>query len=262
MQDLCRRHSIGFVGECIDVARLAEQERIGIEEAARNARYAFLERAAKQTGSREIALAHTADDQAETVLHHLLRGSGIAGLRAMPYRRKFREELSLIRPLLDVRRCDVESYLSEIGQDFLTDDSNDDRRFTRNRIRHDLLPLLEESYNPRVRDSLLRLAGQARDVGEAMEFVARGLLEAAIQDQTVDTVRIDCNVLAQQPPHLVRECFRLIWIEMNWPRQKMGFAEWDQLAKLVLVPGAATLPKGIDARRRGPLLVLRGGGGA
>ena len=117
VQDLCRRHSIGFVGERIDVARLAEQERIGLEEAARNARYAFLERAAKQTGSREIALAHTADDQAETVLHHLLRGSGIAGLRAMPHRREFREELSLIRPLLNTQRSDVEAYLSEIGQD-------------------------------------------------------------------------------------------------------------------------------------------------
>jgi tRNA(Ile)-lysidine synthase len=125
-----------------------------LQEAARAARYAFLAEAADETGAERIALAHTADDVAETVLMNLLRGSGPAGLRGIPPVRSDR----VIRPLLAVRREQVEAFARAHRLRFRPDPSNDDPRFLRNRIRHRLLPFLEKEFNPRVVEGLARAA--------------------------------------------------------------------------------------------------------
>lgn len=125
-----------------------------LQEAARVARYAFLAEAADETGADRIALAHTADDVAETVLMNLLRGSGLAGLRGIPPVRGER----VIRPLLAVRKEQVEAFARAHRLRFRPDPSNDDPRFLRNRIRHRLLPFLEKEFNPRVVEGLARAA--------------------------------------------------------------------------------------------------------
>ena len=110
VEDWCRERSIPFLLEHGDVRAYASERGLGIEEAARELRYAFLERAADQLGCELIATAHNADDNAETMLLHLLRGSGLDGLRGIPRRRG-----RLVRPLLDMSRAEIERYLEENG---------------------------------------------------------------------------------------------------------------------------------------------------
>lgn len=163
--------------ERADVLALAAQPGVALEEAARQARYGFLARVARGVGARTIAVAHNADDQSETVLMHWLRGAGLAGLRGMlpvtpldtlrlvllpPEERPDTCGLRLVRPLLDIPRAEIEAYCQEHGLQPRFDRSNLDTTFYRNRLRHELLPLLE-TYNPQVRDILRRSAAVIAD---------------------------------------------------------------------------------------------------
>ncbi len=268
VNDLCKR---------LDIPCVIEQANIGdsdetIEEAARNLRYEFLKRTARSQQCGLVAVAHTADDQTETVLHHILRGTGLSGLQGMPTRRMLAEFddgfcCELIRPLLQVRRADVETYLCKLGQDYRVDASNIEECFTRNRIRHMLLPLLRERFNPQVETALLRLAQQATEVQNTLENLAEKLLNNAVREESPDVCRLVCLPLHESSPALIRAAFVRLWQRVGWPRQKMGFHEWDRLAHLVrnndvvrndgAGANAITLPGSIDARRRGNLLVLR-----
>jgi len=127
------------------------------EDAARRARQIFFERVAKKTGSSTLVLAHTADDQAETFLLRLLRGAGPAGLGGMWADRRI-GQLRVVRPLLEVTRSEIIKYLKSHHLTWREDASNADRRYLRNRIRHELLPLLERDYNPGIRKVLRRTA--------------------------------------------------------------------------------------------------------
>ena len=131
-----------------------------MEEAAREARYAFLFAAAEAQGAEIVLVAHTADDQAETVLMHLLRGAGLDGLRGMAAyasTHPWHQSIPLVRPMLKVWREEVESYCQANGLTPRDDSSNQDITFYRNRLRHELLPSLQ-SYNPEIKDALLRLS--------------------------------------------------------------------------------------------------------
>ena len=130
-----------------DVPALVAARGGGIEETARRARYELLTQIAVESGCRFLAVGHVADDQAETILHHLLRGTGLNGLRGLPQVRDLGSGVRLIRPLLQLRREEARLYLDEIGQEFREDASNVDLSFTRNRIRRLLLPLLREEFN-------------------------------------------------------------------------------------------------------------------
>ncbi|HEY7125533.1 MAG TPA: tRNA lysidine(34) synthetase TilS [Ktedonobacterales bacterium] len=150
--DLAAQWSLPCTIEQVDVAAQAKTARQSIEEAARAARYAFLRQVAAEIGAERIAVAHHADDQAETLVMHWLRGSGMAGLAGMHPLEK-----EVIRPLLAVRRDEILAYCARHHLAFREDSSNQDPRFLRNRIRHVLLPTLEQ-YNPNLRETLLRQA--------------------------------------------------------------------------------------------------------
>src|SRR5262245_47978864 len=144
-----------------DVAEIARSSGRGIEETARDERYRFLEDTARGLDFPAVALAHTADDQAETILHHILRGTGLSGLGGIPRERVLESGVRLWRPLLEIDRSLLLDYLGSVGQSYREDESNHDAAYTRNRIRHQLLPLLASNYNPRVREALCRLGSQA-----------------------------------------------------------------------------------------------------
>ncbi len=150
--DLAARWGLPCALGQADVPALARAERRSLEDAARKARYAFLRRVAAEVGAARIAVAHQADDQVETLVMHWLRGSGLAGLAGIQAR-----EGDVIRPLLGVSRAEILRYCEQQGLIYREDASNQDRRFLRNRIRHDLLPVLEQ-YNPNLRETLLRNA--------------------------------------------------------------------------------------------------------
>ena len=255
--ELCRQLGLSLVVGDADVTDIASARGQGLEETARQERYRFLDEVARQRGCSHIAVAHTADDQAETILHHILRGTGIAGLRGMRYRRVLASGIELIRPLLEIRRKDVERYLAEQHRTARYDFSNADPAFTRNRLRRTLLPLLRREFNPRVDEALLRLGRQAAEIQESLDILARRLLKQSLRDRTDFLCRIDCRELMSEPRHLIRECFRLLWSEQNWPQKTMGAAEWERLANLVCEEGTVNLPGEVQASRRGDLLILR-----
>lgn len=152
----CRAQGIPLVTERADVRAYAERKRMNLEEAARELRYAFLERCADELGCTRIATAHNADDNAETVLLHLVRGSGARGLSGIPPRRG-----RLIRPLLETTRAEIEDYLRRHALPHVEDSSNRDERFSRNRLRARVLPALRE-INPAACAAIGRAAELAR----------------------------------------------------------------------------------------------------
>jgi tRNA(Ile)-lysidine synthase len=243
------------------VAEAAALEGDGIEAAARGQRLAFLQATAERLGARYVALAHTADDQAETVLHRIIRGAGIAGLAGMRRARPLGPAVTLIRPLLTFRRSEIREYLADIGQPFREDASNANLAFTRNRIRLDLLPRLEE-YNPEVIAALARLAETARDAQQVIDLHVEKLVDRAVLSPAGSPKRIsiDCRVLAGESRHLLRELFVAVWRKQIWPQQSMSFAEWDALAGLVLEPAesppALNLPGNIRAQKTREQLTL------
>jgi tRNA(Ile)-lysidine synthase len=234
----------------------------GIEGAARRARYEFLSSAAGQCGARYVSTAHTADDQVETVLHHVLRGTGLAGLAGISRFRELRDGVSLVRPLLDVTRAEVLDYLRGIDQPFRDDASNVAVDFTRNRIRLQLLPILERDYNPSVRDALLRLADIARQASDYLDQQAAVLLKASSQAYAAG-VELRIAPLRAAHPAIVRQILLAVWQQQAWPLQDMSHAKWEQLRELIQADetaarrsAMANLPGGIRAERHGQILRL------
>jgi tRNA(Ile)-lysidine synthase len=158
----------------------------------------------------------------------------------------------LVRPLLRAKRAQVLDFLHGLGQDFREDASNADLRFTRNRIRHELLPHLAERYNPAVSLALCRLAEQAAEVQCREESAARALLAEAELPRAGETVVLDRGQLDAAPRHLVREAFRLLWEREGWPTGKAGFEAWERAARVAAgAEVAVDLPGGVRVRRQG-----------
>ncbi len=149
---------VEFVFKRVDTAGFSREGKLSLEEAARELRYRFLFNAAFEHGCNAVAVGHHADDQAETILLHLVRGAGLNGLGGMAYRRitQWHPDIPLVRPLLGLPREALEVYCQEHGLPTIEDESNQDLRFLRNRIRHELLPLLTE-MNPRISGNLGRM---------------------------------------------------------------------------------------------------------
>ena len=177
-QEFCRKlaasYGLPFEFSRVDVKGLAKSEELNLEDAGRRARINFLELVREKHGAAAIVTAHHCDDQAETILMRLLRGSGMTGLCGIPYR----NQRGYIRPLLNVTRAEIEQYLAGRGLDWREDASNQDTSFLRNRIRHELLPLLEQ-YNPSVRRSLISTAAILADEDTLLETLAEQAFNAS-----------------------------------------------------------------------------------
>ena len=174
VRELCNARGLPLTVETCDVNAVRADRGGSLEEAAREERYAFLSEAAQETEAEVVAVGHTADDQIETVLHRIIRGAGLKGLRGMSVSRLLGDgsAVRLVRPLLGARRAAVLEHLAGRGLSFREDASNADTRLTRNRLRHRLLPLIESEYNPAFGESLLRLARSAADAYELTQDVA------------------------------------------------------------------------------------------
>lgn len=171
----------------------------GDEESARRARHEFFARVAERAGIKKLALAHTADDQVETFLLRLLRGAGVPGLVGIWPERQL-GALRVIRPLLKVRRAEILEYLAAEKLAYREDASNADTRFTRNRIRHELLPWLEREYNPAIRDALLHTAEILRDEDfYLLHHVAERFYMAVCQKDAVNVKALaNCPIAIQR----------------------------------------------------------------
>jgi tRNA(Ile)-lysidine synthase len=229
-----------------------------VERAAREARYRYFEEVANRNGARYLFLAHTSDDQAETVLHRILRGTGNAGLAGIPAVRRLSDTTTIVRPLLERRRAAVLAYLSDLAQPYCEDSTNNDLHYTRNRLRHDLLPKLAAEYNPQVMDALLQLATLAGEAESIVGERADEVLCAALVSQSAHEIVLDKTALARHSPALVRAALLHLWRKQDWPLQQMSFAKWRHLATLAVQAGdgSLTLPGAIRAQKQGEQLVL------
>ncbi len=253
----CRNAAVRLFTASADVSQTANCQGKGLEETARQLRYEFLEKTANQEECAAIAVAHNADDQTETILHNILRGTGISGLRGIPESRQLDSGVQVVRPMLTVSREQIEQFLIEENILYRNDASNADVSFTRNRIRHTLLPMLRTEFNPRVDEAIRRLGTHADNTEAVICSIVSEIIDAAVCQRSTDNVQLDIEKLRNHPRHLVRQCFVQLWRELGWPAQKMGFEQWDRLAGLVECSGVVTLPDEIEAARSGNLLVLR-----
>lgn len=197
------------------VAEAARAENDNLEQAAREARYAFLERTAKRVSANYVLTAHTMDDQAETILLRLMRGSAGAGLGGMESLRPLAKNSSikLARPLLWARRVETEAYCRLRKVEFLSDEMNDDQRFARVKVRKQLLPLMQ-SFNNRIVEALSRTAEHLREDGAVLFNDSDALLRrASISDEESETKTpaLDVKVLSNAPTALRRRALRQ-WI--------------------------------------------------
>lgn len=204
---LCEKLELPLRSGTADVRRRAGSEKGGLEQAARRERYAFLRRVGDDEGAGLVAVAHTEDDQAETLLLRLLRGAGATGLAGMRLRSG-----DLVRPLLGVSRRQVLEHLRERGLAWREDPSNVDPAHHRNRVRHELLPYLEERFNPAIRATLARTAGLLADEAAHLQAEAEGLLgQVAERDREVLVLRL--RPLAEAPAAVARCAVRLALAE-------------------------------------------------
>lgn len=206
--------------ECVvgrsKVEEIARSTADNLEQAAREARYAFLERTAKRKSATYILTGHTMDDQAETVLLRLMRGSAGPGLGGMEQIRPLgkKSAIKLVRPLLWARRADTETYCRLRKSGFLTDEMNDDQKFARVKVRQQLLPLMQ-SFNNKIVEAISRTASQLREDAAVLLNDSDALLRrAAVLDHGEDetqTASLDVKVLAAAPAALRRRALRQ-WI--------------------------------------------------
>jgi tRNA(Ile)-lysidine synthase len=232
----------------VETRTLAAKWSIGTEAAARRARYEFLANVAQEQGAVAIMTAHHADDQAETVLLHLLRGSGVDGLRGMLPVATVPDfpELFLLRPLLPVTRAQLEAYCHDQALTYFHDPSNDDVRYIRNRIRHEILPSLE-TVNPQMRSNLLRLADIVALESDFLQSRTTEFLQQyAVQQGT--RFGIVQDRFAQEHPAIQRR------ILLDAVRRYAVEVEWKHIiqAQLVALQGAtgsiSQFPDGIRMR--------------
>lgn len=204
------KRGLPFVTERQDVAAFAREEQLSIEEAARVARYGFLYRKAREHKAQAIAVAHTADDQVETVLMHLLRGAGISGLKGMTYRvihPEWDPDLPLVRPLLAFWRDEIEAYCQLHGLHPLTDPTNVDITFFRNRLRHELIPYLAD-YNPRIKEVVWRMSQSLAGDHQVLQLATDEAWQTTCLRQQEDFVELSAVVLRVSPRGLQRSLIR------------------------------------------------------
>jgi len=197
-RDLAASLNLPFSAEAADVAVYADEHRLSLEDAARRLRYAFLERAARAASATCLAVGHTLDDQAETVLLKLMRGAGPAGLGGV-YPRKGQ----VVRPLLGVSREELRAWLTSLGQPWVEDESNADLSNPRNRVRHRVLPELDAAYGGATRPSIARAAELAREDGQWLDELAARRFESLARS-CQDCLELNAAALLAEPLPLLR----------------------------------------------------------
>ncbi len=230
-----------------DVAAEAKRAGWSLEDGARRIRYRAFEEAAREARATHVALAHTADDQAETVLMRLLRGAGLLGLSAIPISRPL-GEVQIIRPLLGVWRRELMAYVDAQGLSFRHDTTNDDPRFVRNRIRHELLPLLERDYNPQIKGLLVQVAEQCRTDAAYLQAAASRVWKRVVKARAGEAA-IHIEGFLRQPKALQRQLVRLALQRLQGDVAGFEFRHWVEIERLFTERPVGTIVDLVGATR-------------
>ena len=256
VRSLCRARGIPLLSGSLGNTRRTAG--LSTEDFLRRKRYAFLEAAARQAGANRIALGHHRGDQAETVLMHIIRGSGLSGLAGIP---PVRDGGRFIRPLIGCTPAEIARYLRSERLSFVTDSSNADERFLRNRVRRVLLPELERRFNPAILDALCRLADVVRQEDDYM----KGRTLRALGSWPWDSAgtKIPLRGLARLHPALRRRAVLEILRRLAGPDRAVGLEHVQAVLELAEGPnrsGTLHMPGGVVVQRSGDTLECRRAG--
>ena len=263
VQSLCRSLNVPVTIESADVEAYRRRARLSLEEAGRHVRYGFFATIAKKVAAQAVLLGHTADDQAETVLMHLLRGSGLGGLRGMEAMSRWRgakgASLVIGRPLLGVRRSETHAYCKAHKLAPRRDSSNKSLKFFRNRLRLELLPALR-TYNPRIDDALVRMAEGATHAVAHLEGQVSALWKE-LAHPSKEGLSLDRKAFAKLSPALQTIALQRALAEVRGDLQGI---EWEHLAKMQAIAGgragrSVSLPGGLRFESAYHQLLLRRG---
>ena len=242
-----------------DIPRMAKERGVSLEMAARQSRYEFLTRTARAVGANCIATAHTADDQVETVLLKLTRGAGPQGVSGIPYCAE-RHGLRVVRPCRDVTHMEAVRFLRRHGLAWREDKSNMDMTFLRNRVRHQVLPLLESRLNPQVRRAILRTAELLREENEWLDSIARGLWSECAGGAKRNELNVE--KLNGLPLAARRRILRLWLVAGGVDADPLGFETIENIERLLAAPrGTRAVPVSGAVRvvcRYGKLVLEKG----
>lgn len=224
------------------------------QEAARERRYEFLESVAEKYGAKRIALGHTLDDQAETVLMRVIKGSSLSGLAGIPPKRG-----RYVRPLMDVSRAGIEGYAKAHGLDYVTDSTNIERKYLRNRIRLDLIPALKD-FNPNIVETIARTSAVLSEDDDFLEAASQRAFDSSLKGQGANRVELDRKKLSRMRPAILSRVFlraaRTLGRDVD-----MASAHVEAFSALVkgARPNASqTLPSGLKSQRIYDRIVITG----
>jgi tRNA(Ile)-lysidine synthase len=250
---LCERLNVPVYVERQNVNAIQQKQGGSLEEVARRVRYDFFERAANEFHANKIALGHHRDDQCETVIFNLLRGSNVHGLRGIPLSRSLSPDsnVKIVRPMLSISKADLENFLRARKIDWREDHTNFELQASRNVIRHKVLPAMAEA-NESVREHLLLLAEQAGEIESLLSERAEAILRAG--KQVGGTIRIETWRLKTLPKIVASEVARLMLIRLGVGLRKFTADHFRRLAELS--EGRLDLPGGLRARVEYGWLIL------
>ncbi len=237
VEKLAAERGLQFHSERIN---LAEHPGGANEEIARQRRYEFLERISLKTGCDCVAVAHHADDEAETVLHRICRGTGLRGLAGMRPVRPIQpgSRVRLVRPFLHLRRVEIETLCAQRGIAFRTDSTNLKLEFTRGRIRNLILPTLREQINPNITDALLRLSEQARWLGTYLEDAAARTFDSLVVNEGPRQVALNIRALLGKQRIIQAEVIRRALSLVMVGESDMGFGHVEAVLRLAADRGS------------------------
>ena len=199
VQEYCKNKGIDCYVKFVDILKKSTELKIGTEECGRRERYAFFDEISEKVGANKIAIAHNLNDNAETVLMHLLRGSGISGLGGIkPYR-----EGKFIRPLIKCDRADIENYCEEKNLQPKFDKTNKDNTYTRNRIRNELIPYIQKKFNPNIIETLDRLSELVLDEEDYMQNATEKAFTEILIEQENTKIVLNLKKFNQQE-HVIK----------------------------------------------------------
>ncbi|WP_066634332.1 tRNA lysidine(34) synthetase TilS [Desulfolucanica intricata] len=249
VEKLVNRYNLPATIKHIDVPAFKRISGLSSEAAARKIRYDFFNEVARRVGADKVALAHHADDQAETIIMHFLRGSGLAGLKGMlPVRDNF-----YIRPLLFVRRKDIEEYLRERNLAYRLDSSNLKTDYFRNKIRLHLLPVLEREYNQSLVFAMTRLGEICREEELYLEGQAIEVYNKIKLKNKTGEIELKLRELCLQPKVLQRRILRQAWYEVTGDYKDLAYEHVEMILDLLKnnqTGGMLVLPKGVRVKRK------------
>lgn len=229
VETLAKAYDLTCYTHKVDVRKYGIENKLSLEEAGRRVRYTFLNEVANTKQYNKIAVGHHSDDNAELILMNIFRGSGTQGLSGIPPVRGHK----IIRPLIELNRPQIIEFLNQNKLKYVSDASNTDTKYLRNRVRHELIPWLESSYNPKISETLNRLSSILRSEEEWIDDVVLSFYEKTVLDVTENYIILSVSVLAQYHPALQKRIIRMAIENIKGDLRRIRFVNINAVVGLL-----------------------------